>query len=101
MVPVMLSGELPVTVPWTTRGLARVWVLLTPSVPWSLRVPAPLTDPPLRFKVAPRHLEGARGDLDRTGVVDDQVAGAPKVAVPVEPGLTTRVPGLVKTLVVL
>jgi hypothetical protein len=33
MGPVTVSDPVPVTEPWITKGLARLWVLLTPSVP--------------------------------------------------------------------
>ena len=46
------------------------------------------------------HVERARGQLDRAGVVGGEVPPL-KVAVPVEPGLATRVPALLKTALAL
>ena len=57
MTPVTVSAPVPVTEPWSTNGMARLWVLLTPKTPWSSRVPEPLTDEPeFRLSVAPEEI---------------------------------------------
>ena len=50
-VPVTLNAPLPWTVPETTRGLAMLWAVLTPRVPWTSSVPVPVTEPALRLSV--------------------------------------------------
>ena len=101
MVPVTLKAPVPVTLPWTTKGLARLWVLLTPRVPWSSRVPEPETDPPLRFNVAPPDTSRVPEEIWIDPVLLTTRLPPPRVAVPVEPVLTpTRVPSCVRPLLI-
>src|SRR5664280_3702710 len=96
-VPVTVREPVPVTAPDTSRGTARLWAVLTPRVPWSSRVPVPVTDDPgLRFRVA-----ADRSSVPEASWIDPVLLNTRlpyRVAVPVEPGLDTSVPALSKVL---
>src|SRR5664280_3786056 len=89
--PVIVREPVPVTAPDTWRGTARLWAVLTPRVPWSSRVPVPVTDPVSRLRTAD---ETSR--MPEASWIDPVLLKARlppvRVAVPVEPGLDTRVP---------
>src|SRR5664280_3923391 len=95
--PVIVREPVPVTAPDTWRGTARLWAVLTPRVPWSSRVPVPVTDDPgLRFRVA-----ADRSSVPEASWIDPVLLNTRlpyRVAVPVEPGLDTSVPALSKVL---
>ena len=98
-VPVTLNAPLPWTVPETTRGLAMLWAVLTPRVPWTSSVPVPVTEPALRFRVAADTSRVPEASWIEPVLL--AMSSPPlKVAVPVEPGFTTRVPALLRTALV-
>ena len=87
---------MPVTVPETTKGLAQGLGGVDPEGALDLERARAADRAGVEVQGGPRgHVEGARGQLDGAGVVDDQVPPL-RAAVPVEPGLTTSVPALAK-----
>src|SRR5664280_572005 len=98
--PVIVRAPVPLTTPENTRGTPSVWLAVTPRVPWTSRVPVPDTDPVSRLSVADETSRMPEASWIDPVLLTTRLPPV-RVAVPVEPGLDTRVPVLSKVVLVL